>query len=90
MLVARAASERSKTGVSGLDEVLYGGFIPHRLYLLDGNPARAKPRFLCNILLEGVKAGEKCLYITLSETKEELIAGAKSHGWSLDGLRSSN
>ena len=37
-------------------------------------------------LIEGVKAGEKCLYITLSETKEELIAGAKSHGWSLDGI----
>ena len=37
-------------------------------------------------LLEGVKAGEKCLYITLSETKEELAAGVDSHGWSLDGI----
>src|SRR5581483_6383933 len=35
---------------------------------------------------EGIRNGEKCLYITLSETKEELVAGAKSHGWSLDGI----
>ena len=78
--------ERSKTGVPGLDEVLYGGFIPHRLYLLDGNPGAGKTTLSLQYLLEGVKAGEKCLYITLSETKEELIAGAKSHGWSLDGI----
>ena len=49
-------------------------------------PAREKPRSRLQYLLEGVKAGEKCLYITLSETKEELVAGAKSHGWSLDGI----
>src|SRR6476646_2747268 len=78
--------ERSTTGVPGLDEVLYGGFIPHRLYLLDGNPGAGKTTLSLQYLLEGVKAGEKCLYITLSETKEELVAGAKSHGWSLDGI----
>ena len=72
--------------MSGFDEVLYGGFIPHRLYLLDGNPGAGKTTLSLQFLLEGVKAGEKCLYITLSETREELIAGAKSHGWSLDGI----
>jgi len=65
-----AKGERSKTGVSGLDEVLNGGFIPHRLYLLDGNPGAGKTTLSLQYLLEGVKAGEKCLYITLSETKE--------------------
>src|SRR5437868_3790663 len=77
---------RSKTGIPGLDEVLYGGFIPHRLYLVDGNPGAGKTTLSLHFLLEGVKTGERCLYITLSETKEELIAGAKSHGWSLDGI----
>ncbi len=79
-------SERSKTGVSGLDEILHGGFIAERLYLLDGNPGAGKTTLSLQYLLEGMQAGEKCLYITLSETKDELIAGAKSHGWSLDGL----
>ena len=38
----------------------------------------------CNFCCEGAKAGEKCLYITLSETERELRDGAASHGWSLD------
>jgi circadian clock protein KaiC len=78
--------QRSKTGVPGLDDILKGGLIPHRLYLVDGDPGAGKTTLALQYLLEGVKAGEKCLYITLSETKEELTAGAESHGWSLDGV----
>ena len=78
--------ERSKTGIPGLDEILYGGLLPNRLYLLDGDPGAGKTTLSLQYLLEGVKQGEKCLYITLSETKEELVAGATSHGWSLDGI----
>jgi circadian clock protein KaiC len=81
---------RSKTGVPGLDDVLNGGLIPHRLYLVDGDPGAGKTTLSLQFLLEGARAGEKCLYITLSETKEELTAGATSHDWSLDGSRSSN
>jgi circadian clock protein KaiC len=79
-------THRSATGIPGLDDVLHGGFIPHRLYLVDGNPGSGKTTFALQYLLEGVRAGEKCLYITLSETREELEAGARSHGWSLDGI----
>ena len=79
-------SDRSKTGISGLDDVLSGGLIPHRLYLIDGDPGAGKTTLALQYLMEGVKRGEKCLYITLSETKEELLAGAASHGWSLDGI----
>ena len=78
--------ERSRTGIPGLDDVLGGGLIPHRLYLVDGNPGSGKTTLALQYLLEGIKHGEKCLYITLSETKEELLAGAASHGWSLDGI----
>lgn len=78
--------ERSKTGVPGLDDVLSGGFIPYRIYLLDGDPGAGKTTLSLQYLLEGVKTGEKCLYITLSETKDELLAGAESHGWSLAGI----
>jgi circadian clock protein KaiC len=80
------AAERSATGIAGLDDILGGGLIAQRLYLLEGDPGAGKTTLSLQYLLEGVKKGEKCLYVTLSETKEELIAGAQSHGWSLDGI----
>jgi circadian clock protein KaiC len=78
--------ERSQTGVAGLDDILSGGFMPHRLYLVDGDPGAGKTTLALQYLIEGAKQGERCLYITLSETKEELLAGALSHGWSLEGV----
>jgi circadian clock protein KaiC len=75
---------RSKTGVPGLDDILNDGLIPNRLYLVDGDPGSGKTTLSLQFLLEGLKDGENCLYITLSETKEELTAGAEAHGWSLD------
>jgi len=77
---------RSKTGVPGLDDILSDGLIPNRLYLVDGDPGSGKTTLALQFLLEGLKEGEKCLYVTLSETKEELTAGAESHGWSIDRL----
>jgi circadian clock protein KaiC len=77
---------RSKTGVPGFDDILLGGLISHRLYLVDGDPGAGKTTLALQFLLEGVRAGEKCLYITLSETREELTSGAASHGWSLAGI----
>jgi circadian clock protein KaiC len=77
---------RSKTGIPGLDAVLCGGLIASRLYLVDGAPGAGKTTFALQYLREGVRAGERCLYVTLSETREELAAGAESHGWSLDGI----
>lgn len=80
------SAQRSETGVPGLDEVLRGGLISEQLYLLDGIPGAGKTTFALQYLLEGVRRGEKCTYVTLSETKHELLAGARSHGWSLDGI----
>jgi len=80
------APARSATGIAGLDDILGGGLIAQRIYLLEGDPGAGKTTLSLQYLLEGVKKGEKCLYVTLSETKEELIAGAQSHGWSLDGI----
>jgi len=79
-------AQRCKTGINGLDEVLHGGLIPERLYLLDGSPGSGKTTFALQFLLEGVRQGEKCLYVTLSETRQELEAGAHSHGWSLQDI----
>ena len=77
---------RSSTGVPGLDEVMHGGFIAGRFYLVDGNPGSGKTTLALQYLLEGRRANERCLYVTLSETKDELLAGAQSHGWSMDGI----
>jgi circadian clock protein KaiC len=74
------------TGVAGLDDVLRGGLSPHRLYLIEGNPGAGKTTLGLHFAVQGVRAGEKVLYVTLSETKEELTDAARSHGWSLEGV----
>lgn len=83
---AMMTTERTKTGIAGLDDILAGGLIPNRLYLVNGDPGSGKTTLALRFLLQGVQEGERCLYITLSETKEELTAGAASHGWDLAGI----
>ena len=79
-------NERVATGIDGLDDVLHGGLIADRMYLVEGNPGAGKTTLAQHFLLEGLRRGERCQYITLSETEEELRQGAASHGWSLDGI----
>lgn len=82
-----AAVARVSTGTEGLDYVLHGGLPPDRVYLVDGVPGTGKTTLALRFLLEGVKQGEKGVYITLSETARELQAVAASHGWSLQGIQ---
>ncbi len=84
--MTKAHLPRSSCGVAGLDDILHGGLLPNRLYLLDGNPGAGKTTLALQYLLEGRRLGERCLYVTLSETREELAAGAASHGWDLTGI----
>jgi circadian clock protein KaiC len=77
---------RLRTGISGLDEILRGGLIARRLYLVEGDPGAGKTTLALQFLREGAAQGEKCLYVTLSETREELLAGGESHGWDLKGV----
>ena len=77
---------RISTGMSGLDDILGGGFDPNRLYLVEGTPGSGKTTLALQFLLEGVKHGEKVLYITLSESESELRLVAARHGWSLEGV----
>lgn len=74
---------RISTGVSGLDHILRGGLPKNRLYLVEGAPGSGKTTLALQFLLDGAKQGETGLYVTLSETSEELRAVAASHGWSL-------
>lgn len=80
------ASRDATTGVAGLDEILNGGFARDRVYLLEGSPGTGKTTTALQFLITGAAAGERCLYITLSETEAELRDTAAAHGWTLDGI----
>lgn len=73
-------------GVPGLDDILRGGLPRRRIYLLQGDPGVGKTTLGLQFLLEGARQGEACLYVTLSETREELLEVAASHKWSLEGI----
>ena len=81
------ATDRARTGITGLDDILGGGLPRNRLYLVEGNPGAGKTTAGLQFLLEGVAEGESVLCVTLSETTHELEAIAASHGWSLDRIR---
>lgn len=78
--------DRARTGVFGLDQILNGGLPRNHIYLVDGEPGTGKTTLALQFLLEGVALGENGLYVTLSESREELAQVAGSHGWSLDGI----
>ncbi|QYE34598.1 AAA family ATPase [Polymorphobacter sp. PAMC 29334] len=78
--------DRAATGVTGLDDVLGGGLARGRIFLLEGSPGAGKTTIAIQFLAAGAASGETVLYITLSETEDELRASAASHGWTMDGI----
>jgi circadian clock protein KaiC len=74
------------SGVDGMDDVLQGGLTRNRVFLLEGKPGTGKTTIALQFLMEGRRAGERGLYIALSESADELKASARSHGWSLEGM----
>jgi len=83
---ARIDSNKALTGIEGLDDVLKGGLSRGHLFLLEGEPGAGKTTIAIQFLLEGARLGERCLYISLSETDEELRRTIDSHGWTLPEL----
>ena len=84
MDIPKLVADKAKIGIWGLDDILSGGFSRGHLFLIEGAPGTGKTTVALQFLIEGAQAGEKCLYITLSETESELRLGAASHGWTLD------
>jgi circadian clock protein KaiC len=83
MQAAQGEAISARSGVPGLDDVLSGGFSPGHVYLIEGSPGAGKTTIALRFLLEGASAGERGLYVVLSETVQELRDGAASHGWTI-------
>ena len=76
----------AQTGIVGLDDILNGGLEKTRTFLLEGSPGTGKTTIALKFLMTGAVLGERCLYVTLSETEDELRSSALSHGWDLQGI----
>ena len=74
------------SGSAALDHILAGGYASNRIHLLEGAPGAGKTTLALQFLLDGVRLGERCLYITLSESTQELLHVASTHGWTLEGI----
>ena len=83
---AVSSSERCSSGAEGLDNILCGGLPRDCFYLIQGDPGSGKTTLALQFLLEGVRCGESVFYVTLSETREELLKVTISHGWNLDRI----
>jgi circadian clock protein KaiC len=76
----------SKTGISGLDEILRGGLPTSHVFLVEGEPGTGKTTLGLQFLIEGAKTNQPVMYITLSESEREIRKVGRSHGWTLDGV----
>ncbi len=84
---AKAAVGKSvPTGSDALDDILAGGYARSRVHLIEGRPGSGKTTLALQFLMAARERGERPLYITLSEGRDELTEAAGTHGWSLDGI----
>jgi len=74
------------TGVPGLDNVLSGGFLRRGFYLIQGDPGAGKTTLALQYVLGRVAAGEKCLYVSLTESRRDFDNTCRSHGWTCEGF----
>lgn len=84
--MASASTERLSTGVRGLDEILHGGFIPNRGYMLRGQAGSGKTILGFHFLQAGLDAGERALFINLEESLDDLTANAAALGFDTDAI----
>ncbi|HEY0781935.1 MAG TPA: ATPase domain-containing protein, partial [Thermoanaerobaculia bacterium] len=84
--VERSELPLLSTGVAGLDSILGGGLPAGQLYLIEGEPGTGKTTLALQFLRAGFQRDGPALYVTLSETRRELLLVAESHGWDLTGI----
>jgi circadian clock protein KaiC len=82
----RDPNRRISTGITGFDDILSGGLPAGHMYLVEGEPGTGKTTLAMQFLMQGAAEGERCMYVTLSESKAELEDVSRSHGWDLDSI----
>lgn len=75
---------RVSSGVPGFDELIEGGLLTDRLYVISGPPGSGKTTFCSQFITQGAKQGDDCLYVTMHETKEELIQDMAGYEFGFD------
>ena len=80
----KSENQRLSLGVTGLDEILRGGLIPQRAYLVRGGPGTGKTTLGVHFLAAGAALGENTLLITLGEPAEQILENGKAIGLNLD------
>ena len=75
--------ERMPTGIPGLDKLIEGGFVKGSTNLLAGGTGTGKTLFCAQFIMDGLKRGEKCMFLTLEETPEDIIGDCARFGWDL-------
>ena len=75
--------KRISTGISGLDDLLDGGFLPTRSYLVTGEAGTGKTTACMQFLLSGLERGENAIYVTVDERPAEILQSGASLGWDL-------
>lgn len=73
--------ERIKTGIEGLDVLIEGGLPKNSITLVSGPPGGGKSIFCFQFLYEGIKNGEKCLFLTLDKKVENILIQARELGF---------
>jgi len=78
--------EKVKTGIPGIDNMLEGGLIPGRPYVVSGTSGTGKTAVAMRFLLEGASAGEQVLYVAMDEPPNEVKANMESFGWDISAV----
>ncbi|WP_435068404.1 ATPase domain-containing protein [Haloplanus sp. C73] len=81
-----APTERLSTGIEGLDDILRGGYLPGRNYMLCGPPGSGKTMLGLHFLDAGLDAGETGLFINFEEHLTDLIDNVDSLGFDTDRI----
>jgi KaiC/GvpD/RAD55 family RecA-like ATPase len=83
----KMAKEKVKTGVPGLDDMLDGGLIPARTYVISGASGTGKTSLAMRFLIEGARRGERVMYVAIDEPPNEVKENSRSFGWDIGRIQ---
>ncbi len=79
--------QRISTGIKGLDDMLHGGLIPKRPYVITGPPGSGKTTLGIHFLMDGIKHDENVILVALDEPPNEIKLNAWALGFDVASIR---